>query len=58
MTAPLIRGRVRAMSRQITASRVTKEERKAIAQADEVARRRQHNKAAPRARRRTRRKKD
>ena len=40
------------MSWQITAPRLTKEERKAIAQADEVARRRTKNKAAKKKRRR------
>jgi len=39
------------MSWQITAPRLTKEQRNAIAQADEVARRRQHKKAARKARR-------
>jgi hypothetical protein len=42
---------------QITAPRLTKEQRKAIAQADEVARRRQYNKAARKARRTNRRRK-
>jgi hypothetical protein len=39
------------MSWQITAPRLTKEERKAIAQADAVTRRRQNNKAARKSRR-------
>ena len=45
------------MSWQITAPRLTKEERKAIAQADAVTRRRQNNKAARKSRRTNQRRK-